>query len=257
MNKQEKKICFCTLALSSRYQKMAKELAKDLEKYSPETTIVIGTDNPIYFSDCDNVSAFKLSQKGIFNCYNDKRFCLEKALENFESAIFIDADTRIVQPVPNDLEFCPGITGTCKNLIKHLEKYRSQKINIIKKLASKLEINIKDVDWIGDSLFVVTRDQGKEKEFFQMWALIASYLELKGMHSGQGRVMGLAATKIGWKVEKTENWKALHQVKKHIDASDSKPQKTWWKYFKKQIGYYYRLSKAKLVALKDFEFYYR
>lgn len=249
--------CFCTLALSHRYQLMAKDLAKDLAKYGSEKLIVVGTDDPNFFEDCNNVLAFELHQQGIFNCYNDKRFVIKKSLERFDSAIFIDADTRIVKPLPDNLAFSPGITGTYRNLREHLNKYHSKDIDLIKKLADKLNISLPDVDWIGDSLFVVTKDGEKEKEFFKMWELIASYLEMKGMHSGQGRVMGLAATKVGWKVKKTESWKKLHQIKKHIDASDNKPKKTWWDHFQRQLGYHYRLNKARLTALKDFTFYYR
>ena len=76
--KSEKDFCFATLALGKKYRVLALLLAEDLEKYSPNTSFVILTDNPREFSGRSNVLAFKHRQQGV-KCWHDKRFVLAKA----------------------------------------------------------------------------------------------------------------------------------------------------------------------------------
>lgn len=249
--------CFCTLALGSKYRLMTKQLAEDLANYCPSSVIVVGTDAIDEFKNCPNIVAFEHQQKSILHCYNDKRFILERALLEFPSAIYIDADTRIIETIPDNLEFLPGITGLFKNALNHITQYRPQDLAKIKDVADKLNISIDKVHWIGESLFVVTRDEGKEKEFLQMWGKITSYLELKGMHSGEGSVMGLAATKVGLNVTKTDSWETLNKLTQHLDASTQRSKRTFWQNLQRRLGYHYRMTKARLAALKDFDFYYR
>ncbi|NES87152.1 MAG: hypothetical protein F6K10_40810 [Moorea sp. SIO2B7] len=256
MNKQEKDFCFCTLALGSSYRKMAKELASDLEKYSPGTFIYIYTDQPEEFREQKNILAFKHYQKGIQRCSNDRRLVIEKVLSKFPIAIHIDADTKLLGNIPDNLEYSPGITGCYENLIKHVSKYRPQSMGIIKNVASKLNIPLENANWIGESLYIVARDGGREKEFLKMWGLIASYLELKGMHGGDGNVMGLAAAKVGWKIERSDSWETVNKLREHLDASHQ-IKRTSWDNLKRRLGYHYRLNKARFTALKDFDFYYR
>lgn len=259
MNHTNKNFCFCTLALGDKYRLMVKQLALDLEKFSPDTLLIVGTDKISDFKNCSNVSAFKQHQTGVLKCYSDKRFVIEKALEKFDSAIFIDADTRIVRNIPNSLKYYPGITATHRNLIQHINKYGNRNLEIFQELAAKLNVKMEDSKWIGDSLFIVTKDNGKEKEFLRTWGLISKYLELKGIHSGVGRMMGLACQKVGFNIENSEDWKSVKRNTKHLDASDNKYQKSFsfWKNFKYRLGYHYRLNKARLSSLKNFNFYYR
>jgi hypothetical protein len=257
MTQLNKDFCFCTLALGSKYRLMIKDLAADLKKYSLGTFLIVGTDEPNDFSSIENIIAFKLVQQGIFSCYNDKRFVLEKGLLQFNRAIFLDADTRINNQLPEIIQCSPGINGCHKNILEHIQKYRPKNINYIQKVAAKFNINLDTVNWIGESLFIVTQDNGKEQEFLATWGKIASYLELKGMHSGEGNIMGLAAAKVGWTVEKSDSWKTIKQSIEHLDASRQKSNKSFGDKLKRRLGYHYRLNKSKLLALKDFDFYYR
>jgi hypothetical protein len=191
-------------------------------------------------------------------CFNDKRFVVERALSSFRTAIYLDADIKIMADIPKNLDFLPGICGYYQNLLYHVSKYRPQDLESIKKVASKLAISLNDAKWIREDLFIVTKDGEKEEEFLKMWGLIARYLELKGMHSGEGSVMGLAAAKVGWKVEKGESWKSLNQIKnfQHIDTSSKSKHRTFWENLRFRILYHYRVNKARLLALKDFDFFY-
>ena len=43
LNTKDSKICFCTLALGEKYCNFAMDLARDLEKYSPDKELLILT----------------------------------------------------------------------------------------------------------------------------------------------------------------------------------------------------------------------
>jgi hypothetical protein len=254
MAKENKDFCFCTLALGKRYRIMARQLAKDIEKYYPETKFVVLTDAPKDFMENKNVLAFKHKQRGIWACYNDKRFVLEKALDIFNAAIFVDSDVHIIHAF--NLKLGKGITGNFENMFFHLRKNNPKRLIIIKKIADKIGVRYKETRWIGESLFAVKKCEGRENNFLSQWNIITSYLELKGIHDGEGSVMGLAAEKIGFPINNYKAWDNFRKTVRHMDASDHiKPTK--WEFWKKRISYHYRLNKARLLALRDFDFYYR
>ncbi|MEM1425570.1 MAG: hypothetical protein AAGF75_03305, partial [Cyanobacteria bacterium P01_H01_bin.130] len=192
--------CFCTLALGKRYREYVLSLAQDLRQHAPGTKIVVFTDNPKDFVACANVLPFYHRQQGVLNCFHDKRFALAQSLSVYPSAIFIDADTRISTPVPEDVVWSPGITGRWENLEEHVAKYCPERLPAIRAVSKKMGIDLPQVNWMGDSLFVITRDGGREQTFFDAWARIGLYMELNGIHAGQGIVMGLAAESMGWKL---------------------------------------------------------
>jgi hypothetical protein len=259
-----KQICFCTLALGKKYQILASELAKDLEKYGSSFPLVVGTDDPKYFSNSSNVLAFELHKQGILHCYHDKRFVLAKALADFDVAICIDADTRVIADLPTDIDWKPGITaGHQEDLIEHVNKYSPERLGFLKNMSAKLDVSLENSRYIGESLFIIARDGGKEQEFLRLWGLMGRYLELKGIHSGEGNAMGIAAAKVGWTVY-SEGWENLRKLLQHLDASYREnshlfeaPKKKPWDKLKRRLDYHYRLNRLRLMALQDFDFYYR
>lgn len=140
---------------------MPNKLALDLQKYASEVKIVVGTDNPKQFKNCDNVISFKQKQTGILHCFNDKRFVIQECLLHADAAIYLDADTNIISQINQPLEISPGITVHIKNIVAHVNKYNPQNLENIKQIASKLNIPIEQVDWIGESLFIVAKDAVK------------------------------------------------------------------------------------------------
>jgi hypothetical protein len=251
-----KDFCFCTLALGKKYRILAKQLAENLSTYSAKTKLVVLSDRPQDFQNCQNVLAFEHHQQGILYCFNDKRFVLEKALEYFEAAIHIDADTRIISTVSPDLHWQPGITaGHQENLVEHVQKYTPERLSLLNRVADKLGIAIANVTYIGESLYIVARDNGKEKEFFKEWGRIAHFLEMNRIHSGDGNLMGLAAAKVGWTVAK-EGWEQLNQVRQHLDASYQEEELSSVEKMRRRFGYHYRLNRARLMALRNVSFFY-
>jgi hypothetical protein len=142
-------------------------------------------------------------------------------------------------------------------MVEHNKKYRPRDLPNLITVAKKLGISSEEVNWIGESLFIVTRDGGKEQEFREFWGKIALYLEMKGMHSGEGSIMGLAAKKVGWTVDTSEALLLLNNYRKHLDVSSQSAQKSFWQSLQKRLGYHYRLNLARLNALKNYDFYYR
>ena len=216
MIKSEKNFCFCTLALGKKYSALASLLAKDIEIYSPNTSLIILTDYPEEFSKYPQVLVFKHKQQGV-KCYHDKRFAIAKALSLFNSCIFIDSDMRILAPVPEDMQWLltPGISArACMDMPKKFTKVLAgtANSNFVKEFAVvqnatkmlKLEANWKDINFVHEYLFSVTKDSGKEIEFLQQWDMLANYFELNGIYDGEGSAIGLAAYKAGLAVRWSE-----------------------------------------------------
>ena len=268
----EKDFCFCTLAISKRYCIFAKKLALDLKQYTPKTSLLVCTDLPDEFNDQTNVIAFRHSQKGIFVCNNDKRFVIEKALSMFNTVIFIDADTRITAKLPDNMEFLPGITAKSFYNIAEakINKKRKHELGILTKLIDKLNLSLENVNWISPNLFAITKDEGKEITFIEQWDKIARYIQLKAinsryLHREDGNSIGVAAAKVGLTV-RSKGIEELRKIIKHeYVTSHSGKSKTildklykfpFWK-LKRWAGSPYRLSREILIALRDFEFYFR
>lgn len=248
--------CFCTLALRPKYRQLTKELADSLVEYAPGVFLVVGTDDPEDFKGCENIQAFPLRQQGILHCYHDKRFVLREALQHFKTAIQIDADTRLTKPIVATIEPLKGLGALhIKKLAEHAQRYNPQRLPHLQKVSEKLNIPFESATYVGESLFALSQSPQVD-EFIEAWGKIGRYLELRGIYSGSGNAIGLAATKVGLEIY-PPNW--LSEVRsslKHFDASFEKRPMTAWQSWNRRLGYHYRLNKERITALKDFNFYY-
>ncbi|EKD08825.1 hypothetical protein [Arthrospira platensis] len=192
--------CFCTLSVGKRYRHHARKLAKDIQKYAPGVPFVILTDNPDDFSEFPSVLAFKHHLQSVKG-YHDKRLVLEKSLSLFESCMFMDADMRILSPVPDNLSWNPGLTARAGcALVKHLDGISNQRCRdseIVNNIADRIEVDIENVQWLHEFWFVLRRQSGKEVEFLRVWQTLSYLFESEGMYHGEGYSMGLAASKVG------------------------------------------------------------
>lgn len=193
-----KNYCFCSLAVGKRYRLHAQMLAEDLQKHAPGIPFVVLTDKPKDFRDLDNVQAYPHRLQSVKG-YHDKRFVLEKALERFDTCIFVDSDIRALGPVDENLAFPPGLVARygC-GIIKHNSTDKSRPaFSQIQSVADALRLNLEDVLWFHEFMFLFSKQQGKEKAFFRHWESIAHYFEQNGIYDGEGNVMGLAAAVSG------------------------------------------------------------
>ena len=137
--------------------------------------------------------------------YHDKRFALMAALENFDTAIYVDADSRIKRlprlgDLPAGLAVIPVVR---KSVAEHLETCGSWRVPVFSDLARHLSGDVKLLQaarWCQETCIAVTKD-GRESRFFDAWTVGANFFQSRGVFSGEGGVIGLAAAHVGWSVD--------------------------------------------------------
>jgi hypothetical protein len=150
--------------------------------------------------------------------YHDKRFAVRAALQDFETAIFLDADSRLGALPPLDA-FPEGIavlTVVRATIDTHLETCGSWRRPAFEQLARDLFGQpgvLRTARWCHETCYAVTRD-GNEGRFFDAWDRAAGFLQERGVFSGEGGVMGLAAAYAGWPTD-YEALAALEAVLQH------------------------------------------
>jgi hypothetical protein len=167
-------------------------------------------------------------------------------------------------PSPRTSRRPPGISAVhIQNILIHAQ-YAPERLPHFHKLAAKLDIDLSQVNFVGESLFAVTASGNQAQAFIQQWHLIARYLELRGIHAGEGNTIGIAAAKAGLAVQSADWLESINQARQHTNASTAstvtKPPSRVaqiWQQLMRRISYHYRLNQARLLALKHFNFYYR
>jgi len=209
--------CFCTLAIHAPYRQRARLLCAD----APHVPWRVLTDEPDDFTDLA-VRAVRHAPTGPMAvdylerirptgggrgaaAYHDKRFALLCALEEFDTAIFVDADSRI-GTLPPLGTFPPGLAVlpvVRKSIAEHLETCGSWRMPAFVDLATHLTGDagiLHAARWCHETCIAVTRD-GQESAFFAAWGRAAEFLQARGVYSGEGGVLGLAAACAGWTVD--------------------------------------------------------
>lgn len=137
--------------------------------------------------------------------YHDKRFVVQAALQDFDTAIFLDADSRIdalppIGVLPSGLAVAPFVRA---NIAAHLEEYGPWRRPLFEELARSLTGDpavLHAAGWCHETCYAVTRD-GNEQRFFSAWERGAAFFLSQGVYSGEGGVMGLAAACAGWTID--------------------------------------------------------
>jgi hypothetical protein len=230
-------VCFCTLAIHTPYRQRARLLCAD----ASTVPWVVLTDEPDDFADLQ-VRAIRHAPTGPMAvdylarlpptgegrgaaAYHDKRFALLAALKEYETAIYVDADCRIdaLPPpgvFPSGLAVLPVVR---KSIAEHLETCGSWRMPAFVELARHLTGNadlLQAAQWCHETLVAVTKD-GREARFFAAWSLAAHFLQARGVYSGEGGVIGLAAAYAGWSVD----YEALAEIGASIQHEGGGPKK--------------------------------
>ena len=87
-------------------------------------------------------------------------------------------------------------------------------------LTGDIEI-LRFARWCHEALIAVTKD-GREDRFFETWTLAADFFQSRGMYTGEGGVIGLAAAYAGWNVD----FGALDTLASSILHESGGPKKT-------------------------------
>ncbi|HEX6719694.1 MAG TPA: hypothetical protein VF088_21495 [Pyrinomonadaceae bacterium] len=210
-------VCFCTLAIHAPYRRRARRLIGDM----CGVPWVVLTDEPDNFEGLAvravrHVAVGPMARDFLVNpalagnttglpAYHDKRFVLQEALKDFDTAIFMDADTRL-RSLPRLPQFRPGIAVTKVlrgSIAEHLSRWGSERRPVFEQLALHLGGGVEMLErvrWFNEALFAVTKD-GNENRFFEAWGRAAEFLQSKGVFTGEGGVIGLAAAYAGWTVD--------------------------------------------------------
>jgi hypothetical protein len=209
--------CFCTLAIHAPYRRRARLLCAD----APGLPWTVLTDEPDDFADLP-VRAVRHAPTGPMAAdyldripptgegrgaaaYHDKRFALLIASRDFDTAIFVDADSRM-GALPSLGAFPPGLAVlpvVQRTVSEHLATCGSWRMPAFVELARHLAGDAGILDrarWCHETCMAVTRD-GREPEFFAAWERAAQFLQARGVYSGEGGVVGLAAACAGWTVD--------------------------------------------------------
>ena len=206
---------FCTLAIHAPYRQRARLLLGDARG----VPWIVLTDEPGDFEGLrvrtirhtptgpmavDFLNKLPLAGKGR-PAYHDKRFALQAALSEFDTAIFVDADTRI-RALPKLRRFPPGIAVTQAvqaSIAEHLSHWGTQRRPAFEQLAVHLTgttETLRSARWCSEALFAITKD-GNESKFFDAWTRAAEFLQNREVFSGEGGVIGLAAVCAGWTID--------------------------------------------------------
>lgn len=230
--------CLCTLAIHAPYRHRARLLCAD----APAAPWTILTDQPEDFADLP-VRAVRHLPTGPMAvdylerlaptgnnrgaaAYHDKRFALLAALEDFDTAIFLDADSRFDAP-PSFGTFPPGVAVlpvVQKSVAEHLETCGSWRwpsfVELSRELTGGVEM-LHSARWCHETLLAVTKDGG-ESDFFTAWDRAAKFLQARGVFSGEGGVIGLAAACAGW----TVHYEALADIGQLLRHEGGGPKDT-------------------------------
>jgi len=207
-------ISFCTLAIHEPYRRRARLLCSDL----PLVPWFVLTDEP---KDLAGLPVHAIAHQpsgpmavdylyGLPSlgtgtaAYHDKRFALQVALEGFDTAVYVDADSRITDRLILPI-FPKGIavySDVRLSVEQHLEVYGSWRQTVFAELAQHLfggDAILDVASWCPESLMAITKN-GRESLFFEAWAEGAEFLQARDVYSGEGGVIGLAAAYADWEV---------------------------------------------------------
>jgi hypothetical protein len=230
-------VSFCTLAIHAPYRRRARRLCAD----APDLPWIVLTDEPDEFADLP-VRAIRHSPTGPMAidylkhlpptgegrgaaAYHDKRFALKAALEDSDTAIYVDADSRIAS-LPRLGVFPPGISVlpvVRKSVAEHLDTVGSWRLPVFAAWARGLTGNTDLLDqakWCHETFVAITKDE-REPRFFEAWGWGAEFLLARGVYSGEGGVIGIAAAYAGWNV----NYDALSRIAKVVHHEGGGPKK--------------------------------
>ena len=226
--------CLCTLAIHPPYRRRAQLLIADV----PSIPWIVLTDDPHDFAhlpvraihhEPTGPMAIDFHAEFVANgsgrpAYHDKRFVLQTALEEFATAIFIDADSRI-RSFPRLPHFAAGIaddTVLLTSIADHLNRWGPKRKPAFEQLAVELTGNthvLTSARWFSESLFAITKD-GNESKFFAAWERSEKFLQSRDVFTGEGGVIGLAAACAGWTVD----YRSLAKLERAIQHEGRGPK---------------------------------
>jgi hypothetical protein len=206
--------CFCTLALGQDYCRLARQLAGDLARSAPGVIFFVVTDNASSFRGLSNVQAVQHRQRSFLGL-NDKLVVMRKALSRYQTAVFVDADMRILGPVDLDPEICePGLkcylirtwqwTYDTHDRSPSAPQWQKDDLRIMGLLQQAFDIreDARNIPYVTEGLFAITAGDRKDLELFlRKWNSLAEFCERNKFFRHSGFSIGLAAMLTGFPIK--------------------------------------------------------
>jgi hypothetical protein len=224
--------CFCTLALGEEYWRLTRQLAGDLARFAPGVNFLVATDNSASFADLPNVRAVHHRRKSVLG-YNDKLFVISKALNEYRTAVFVDADTRILSSVDLDPEtFQPGLkcylirtwrwVYDTHDRSSNAPQWQKDDLRIMGLLQHEFDVreDPQNIPYVVESLFAITEGKRTDLDtYLRKWNSLAQFCEQNKFFRHLGYSMGLAALLTGFPI-KQHDFKGLkffeHRLSRRI-----------------------------------------
>lgn len=184
-----------TVAVGVKHIRRAIKLITDVTKVI-DVHFVVLTDEPSIFNGLKNITLIKYD-KPIFS-YHDKRLVLEKAFEEYEYVLLMDADHEVrdenfLNEITNlDLEFdlYPQVLwkhpADCsfENFIEG-KTFRAPYGLEYRTFCESNNLNVEDVILIQESFIIFKRSENT-KTFISIWEKLAKFCEEKDTERNQG-----------------------------------------------------------------------
>ncbi len=209
-------VCFATLALGARHVFHACQLAADLERFAPNSVLIVLSDNPSAFKECANVIASRHRQQSPFRCFHDKRFLINTAFEHAETCIVIDANIRVLAPL------LPEHTASLETGINaaHLYTIESKWISdeqpdesippslkrekaVVNRVLASLDLTAAKVRFPQEYLYAIKRSNNNDQiqSWLEAWGYLANYFDFHRLPWSEGFGIGIAAAAVGLPLE--------------------------------------------------------
>jgi hypothetical protein len=212
-------------------------LAADLAKFSPGVTFLVLTDDPLVFRDVPSVQAVYHRKRSVLG-YNDKLAVIKKALDQYSTAVFVDADVRILAPVHLSPEvFKPGLRTflirtwawmrETSDTSPEGPEWQKNDLRMMAILVKEFSLpnDGSDIPYVVEFLFAITKGGRLDVEaYLRKWNQLAEFCERRRLFIHLGLSMGLAARLTGFPVEQ-HDFRGVKFFEPLISGRDQVPNK--------------------------------
>jgi hypothetical protein len=216
---------FCTIAYGEKYLKWSKDLISDI--LSKKGSIFVLTSSPDFYQDISSENLNIVMYDKPYFSFNEKRTIVKKCLENFSTAVFLDADVRIfdienfdfLNNIDNGLHifntfgslentFLNNDVHPCYSEGSRNTKYGKAGLDFLeqKKLKYKKKYHGSGypecyLEHFLEGKWVLKKDDGRENVFLDIWGELADFSEKidielgykNNIGAGEGGHMSIAA----------------------------------------------------------------
>lgn len=222
-----KNFAFCTLTYGKKYVEFGDSLIKQLNDMGYHVFVL--TNDVSHYTTSELLTVIEYKKK--YFSFHEKRVVVQECLKHYESAIFLDADVfikdindlSIFETVESGLHifanfghightFLNDDMTICGGKGLRNTKYGKEGLNLLNNLNYKHKKlsndNMVYFEHFLEGRWMIKKDDGKEKRFFEIWDSLVDFCEnidielgyVDSIGAGEGSVMSISAYNSGIKV---------------------------------------------------------